>query len=116
LYVFSQGNGTDHAVLVVGYGKENGVNYWIVKNSWSTLWGDKGYVKIKEDLCGILNKPVIVLNRHIKSYPWHRKRNERKHFNKWHKKSKRKRKYRKIKGKKRWHKRHKWRGKISRHH
>ncbi|XP_068093354.1 procathepsin L [Hyperolius riggenbachi] len=49
----------DHGVLVVGYGREgtdDGKKYWIVKNSWSTKWGDKGYIKIAKDKknhCGI---------------------------------------------------------------
>jgi len=45
----------DHAVLVVGYGTQNGIDYWLVKNSWSTNWGISGYVKIKRgsDECGI---------------------------------------------------------------
>uniref|UniRef100_A0A7S3J697 Uncharacterized protein n=1 Tax=Euplotes harpa TaxID=151035 RepID=A0A7S3J697_9SPIT len=45
----------NHAVLAVGYGTEKGVDYWLVKNSWSENWGDKGYFKIKRgvNMCGI---------------------------------------------------------------
>lgn len=54
---------TDHAVLVIGYGEENETPYWIIKNSWGTLWGDDGFMKIsmKNDLCGVLNNgPLMV--------------------------------------------------------
>lgn len=60
--VFTEGCGTvlDHIVAAVGYGvTDDGTEYWILKNSWGTDWGEEGYIRIlrnidaKEGLCGI---------------------------------------------------------------
>jgi len=41
----------NHAILVMGYKKkehEGDQNYWLVKNSWGPMWGNHGYIKIKQ--------------------------------------------------------------------
>ena len=53
---------TNHAVTVVGYGTEDGVDYWLVKNSWGDSWGDSGYIKVQRgvNMCGIGSLMVTV--------------------------------------------------------
>jgi C1A family cysteine protease len=55
--------GLDHAVLISGYGTTlDGRDYWLVKNTWSTLWGEGGYIRIARDPddCGIASQPLYV--------------------------------------------------------
>jgi len=42
-----------HAVKILGWGTEGGVNYWICANSWNTSWGEQGYFRIAFGECGI---------------------------------------------------------------
>lgn len=53
------GDSQDHAVLLVGYGSQNGVDYWKVKNSWGSSYGESGYWRLirgdNHNECGLLS-------------------------------------------------------------
>lgn len=42
-----------HAIKLIGWGTENGQDYWLAVNSWNNTWGDQGTFKILQGDCGI---------------------------------------------------------------
>ncbi|CAF0983764.1 unnamed protein product [Rotaria sordida] len=45
----------NHAMVIIGYGTQNGTDYWLMENSWGITWGDEGFIKIKRgaNMCGL---------------------------------------------------------------
>jgi len=53
------GSQLDHGVLIIGYDTTFSTPYWIVKNSWGTMWGENGYIRLAygSNQCNLTAKP-----------------------------------------------------------
>ena len=57
------GKAVNHGVVIVGWGVLNGIDFWIVRNTWGTNWGLAGYVLIQRGVnkCNIEAYPAYVV-------------------------------------------------------
>eukprot|EP00727_Mastigamoeba_balamuthi_P012978 m51a1_g8302 putative xylem cysteine proteinase 1-like (469) ;mRNA; f:43175-44846 len=60
-------DGEGHEIVIVGYGDSNGAPYWIARNSWSSEWGEGGYIRLARSdasgsgICGLQNWAIFPL-------------------------------------------------------
>ena len=54
----------DHTAVIIGYGSQRGREFWVLKNSWGSDWGENGFFRVEitndaEGACGINYYPII---------------------------------------------------------
>ena len=59
---YSGGLPINHVVVLEGYGTDSatGLDYWLIRNSWSTAFGEKGYIRLLREpkpVCGTDTQP-----------------------------------------------------------
>ncbi|XP_072936607.1 cysteine proteinase B-like [Epargyreus clarus] len=54
-------NSINHAVLLVGYGTEKDIPFWVIKNSWGADWGEDGFFKVKRGVnsCCMMDDTMV---------------------------------------------------------
>lgn len=48
-----------HAVVIWGHGRENGIEYYLILNSWGDTWGEQGFGRIDRRLFHLFASPGI---------------------------------------------------------
>ena len=61
----------DHAVVLVGFGTEEGLDYWLIRNSWGEAWGENGYIRLTRgsNACGIANQAMYPILHNKETSP-----------------------------------------------
>jgi hypothetical protein len=54
------------AIVIVGFGEtEEGDKYWVIRNTWGTMWGEKGYMRIRRTQTGDTRFPLGPCNLYM---------------------------------------------------
>jgi len=55
-------NELDHCVQAVGWNLDAATPFWLVRNSWTTQWGEAGYIRLQygHNTCGLTNQATYV--------------------------------------------------------